>query len=420
MNCVPGFRLLVIAILLCGCGSSASEQTSAASDSTYQIHYTVTPIPLDNVVDIRMRVKQSAPRLRELRFAMRANLKLSVGHNARIEDGKTVVWNPGPDGGELGWRIQLPLERGKGRFDAMLVADWGIFRAEDIIPRAQTRTLRGSTSRTSLSFSLPRGWTAISEYSSIDSRIEIDIPERRFDQPQGWIAVGNLGVRRETIAGTRLTVAGPLDQGVRRMDMLALLNWTLPELNRLLPDSIARLTILSAGDPMWRGGLSAPSSIFVHADRPLISENGTSTLLHEVMHVAMGISAADGYDWIVEGFAEYYGLRLLADSGTISTRRYKKSLEQLAEWGGTAATLCAPQSTGATTANAVTLLFALDAEIRQISGGKRSLDDVLLEIVAASEKVSLQTFGDAVTELLQTPSKTLNINNLAGCNTGTR
>jgi len=365
-------------------------------------------------------VRQSARRLRELRFAMPANLEFSAGHNARIEDDKTVVWNPGSDGGELRWKIQLPLERGRDHFDAMLDANWGIFRAEDVIPRAHTRALKGSTSRTTLSFDLPTGWTAISEYSSIDSKIEIDLPERRFDQPQGWIAVGKLGVRRETVAGTRLTVAGPLNQGVRRMDMLALLNWTLPELNRLLPNTISRLTILSAGDPMWRGGLSAPASIYIHADRPLISENGTSTLLHEVMHVAMGISAADGYDWIVEGFAEYYGLRLLADSGTVSARRHKKSLEQLAEWGDTAESLCASQSTGATTARAVSLLVTLNTEIQQVSGGKRSLDDVLLVIVAASEKVSLKTLSDAVTELLQVSSRTLNIDDLAGCHTGKR
>ena len=45
---------------------------------------------------------------------------------------------------------------------------------------------------------------------------------------------------------------------------------------------LPRLLIVSAGDPMWRGGLSGPSSMFLHSDRPLISENRTSTLLHEL------------------------------------------------------------------------------------------------------------------------------------------
>ena len=50
--------------------------------------------------------------------------------------------------------------------------------------------------------------------------------ERRFDQPTGWIVTGALGVRRERIAGVRVAVAGPVDHNVRRLDTLAMLNWT--------------------------------------------------------------------------------------------------------------------------------------------------------------------------------------------------
>src|SRR5690606_21947056 len=134
--------------------------------------------------------------------------------------------------------------------------------------------------------------------------------------PTGWIVLGHLGVRYDTISGIRTKVAGPVNQGVRRMDMLALLRWTLPELLRILPDFPHRLTIVSAGDPMWRGALSAPQSLYLHAERPLISENGTSTLLHEVVHVGLGVGAGHGADWVVEGLAEYYSLEMLRRSGT--------------------------------------------------------------------------------------------------------
>jgi hypothetical protein len=49
------------------------------------------------------------------------------------------------------------------------------------------------------------------------------------------MVMGRLGVRRDTIAGVRVAIAGPVDNAVRRLDMLALLNWTLPELASLLP-----------------------------------------------------------------------------------------------------------------------------------------------------------------------------------------
>ena len=47
--------------------------------------------------------------------------------------------------------------------------------------------------------------------------------------------MGRLGVRRETLAGVRVAIAGPEGHDVRRMDMLALLSWTLPELVAILP-----------------------------------------------------------------------------------------------------------------------------------------------------------------------------------------
>ena len=52
--------------------------------------------------------------------------------------------------------------------------------------------------------------------------------------------------------------------------------------------------VVGAADPMWRGGLSASNSLFLHADRPLISENGTSTLVHELTHVITRVRGADG------------------------------------------------------------------------------------------------------------------------------
>src|SRR3546814_11955514 len=81
------------------------------------------------------------------------------------------------------------------------------------------------------------------------------------------------------------------------------------------------VVFVSAGDPMWHGGLSGPRSLFVHADRPLISENGSSTLMHEMVHVVTGLRAVSGDDWIVEGIAEYYSMVLLNRSGMLSDAR---------------------------------------------------------------------------------------------------
>ena len=199
------------------------------------------------------------------------------------------------------------------------------------------------------------------------------------------------------------------------MDMLALLNWTLPELVALLPQPPERLTIVSAGEPMWRGGLSAPASLFIHADRPLISENATSALLHEVLHTTLALRAAGGMDWIIEGLAEYYSLELLHRGGAITTRRHARAVADLAEWSKDAATLCAPSSTAATTALAVTLFRALDRELRERTDGERNLDDLLARLLAVDGKVAADSIRVIAEDMSGRASDVLHIDNLPGC-----
>jgi hypothetical protein len=200
---------------------------------------------------------------------------------------------------------------------------------------------------------------------------------------------------------------------VRRMDMLALLHWTLPELKEILPDALPRLTIVSAGAPMWRGGLSAPASFFLHADRPLISENATSSLLHEVMHTALGLRSSDGNDWIVEGLAEYYSIELLRRGNAISASRATKAFAQLAEWGEQSRTLCGAQSTAATTALAVTIMRKLDRELLKKSDGDVNLDSLLPSL--ANTVMSLDSLITAAEDLIGTTPDTLHSDNLPGC-----
>jgi len=408
--------LLICLIACAACGVPASETSTGNTRANYSVHYTITPEPRDGSVAIEMAVQQTRGQLRELSFAITDSRMsdIKADGDLRVNE-ESVRWLPARSGGSLHWRSRIKHQRGSGGYDAWLDSDWGIFRAEDIIPRARTRTLKGARSETSLSFVLPGDWSAVSEYSSLNSQIEIQDPARRFDQPRGWIAMGNLGIRRETIAGTRIAVAAPEGQSVRRMDMLALLNWTLPELISVLPDSIPRLTIVSAGDPMWRGGLSAPGSIFIHADRPLISENATSTLVHEVVHVAIGVTAASGFDWIVEGLAEYYSLELLQRGGAITPRRYQRALEKQTQWAADAESLCAAQSTGAITALAVITFRQLDKEIRKKSSGELGLDSVVAELAASRSQITLQTLEKITVEILQGPSDTLQADNLPGC-----
>ena len=399
--------------LLAACGVPASESADRANNREYSLHYTLSPDPATSTVHVVMRLQQPRDLVREISFpAGEAISDLGGDGDLRIKDSH-AHWIPPSDGGALEWRVLVHQERGKNAFDALLNTDWGIFRAEDVIPRARTRTIKGSESRTTMAFDLPAGWSVISEYSALVQPIIVDRAERRFDEPTGWIAMGKLGVRRETIAGTRVAIAAPQEHDVRRMDMLALLNWTLPELKELLPDSLPRLTIVSAGEPMWRGGLSAPASFFLHGDRPLISENATSSLMHELMHTALRLRPREGNDWIVEGLAEYYSIELLRRGNAISTSRASKAFARQETWGEQSDALCSANSTAATTALAVTIFRKLNRELLAKSDGKVDLD-TLLPLLANAE-VDLDILAAAAEKLVGAVPDSLHSDNLPGC-----
>jgi hypothetical protein len=416
MNCISGSTLFLCLFACSACDAPASE-TDPRPPGNYQLHYSVALSADPGMVTVKMDVRQSAQQLREINFPITAGAYSGVKSDDGILsiDRNRVSWQPGVKGGSLRWNVRVTHRRNGNGYDAWLDQNWGIFRAEDIIPRARSRTAIGSLSETSLSFELPRDWSAITEYSEDNNRFVVDNPDRRFDQPRGWIAIGNLGVRRETIAETQVAVAGPKGESVRRMDMLALLNWVLPELNALLPNALPRLTIISAGDPMWRGGLSAPASLYIHSDRPLISENATSTLVHELVHVTLGLQAEPGFDWIVEGLAEYYSLDLLRRSGAITERRYSQALDDQRQWAKTAKTLCAKRSSGASTALAVTRFRELDIELRRKSSGQGSIDAVVTTLTNQDRKVTLKQLKSVSENIAEGTVSSLQLKRLPGC-----
>ncbi|MEX0610678.1 MAG: hypothetical protein WD229_01045, partial [Pirellulales bacterium] len=256
---------------------------------------------------------------------------------------------------------------------------------------------------------LPEGWSFDAPYVRIKDHVyEIENAHRSFDRPTGWMAAGRLGVRRERIAGVRVVVAGPLNEGVRRLDMLALLNWNLPRVRRLVPDMPKRILVVSAGDPMFRGGLSGPNSLFVHADRPLLSENGSSTLVHELVHVVTRLEGEKGADWIVEGVAEYYSLKLMWRSGTLTDHRYKQTFVKYEKWAKQADQLDVDVARGPVTARAVGIMRKLDHEIHKKTKRQKSLDDVVRLLVAAQQNVSTDRLRQAVVEVMGESADALN------------
>ena len=429
MNCIPatGIRpsvpygaaflaCVLLPLFACSAPASDAEAKENTGERIYHVDYRVTPDPAAAGARVELRVSQRSSFLREVDMPLRDGQLSNISGDGDVSfRDDRLVWKVPESGGKLSWFAVINNKRNHETYDAYIDQDWALFRGMDIMPSARTRVLAGSESRTRLEFDLPDGWSSVTPYFGRDDVYEIANPGRSFVTPTGWIVLGDIGVRNETIGHVLTKVAGPTGHSIRRMDMLALMRWNLPELLRLLPDFPDRLTFVSAGEPMWRGGLSAPNSFYIHADRPLISENATSTLLHEVVHVGMRLVAEPGADWIVEGLAEYYSLEMLRRSGTISNERYRTAHAELKSWGRRTRELCTERSSGSNTARAVGILAATNAEIRKATAEKASLDQVLRAVASHKGKITVEHFREIVAEVAGQPVEALKPGKLPGC-----
>lgn len=402
------------AVVLAALSASACAQTGgsaglvAETPRLYDVVFRVALKPGDSVADVSIEIDQREGLARELRLTLDGKRFDGFAGDGGIDvQPDSVTWSVPPDGGDLRFKATIPSKRESGAYDAYVAGDWALFRAFDVIPPIATRTLVGARSRSRWVFDVDEDASVTTAYPpSGDGGFDVDSPDRRFSRPSGWVLVGEFGERIDTVGAVRVVVAGPRHNKVRRLDILAFLHWNLPEVVKLFPDYPSRLFVVSANDPLWRGGLSGPASVYLHAERPLISENGTSTLLHEVLHTAMRLSSPTD-DWIVEALAEYYSIELMRRSGTLSDKRAVKAFASLKKWGNSAKGLAAKSSSGARTARGVTLLAKLNAEIGKATRGTRSLDDVARELVGGDGTVDLNRLRAAAEAVAGRPVKAL-------------
>ena len=363
---------------------------------TYSVSYDARIVPTEKLAHLTIDLRDPDDLVRSLTFAIDPKRHMDFKGDGKIEsEDARVRWSPPKHGGKLRYQFRIDDLRDERSYDARISDDWAIFRGDDLIPPARARTAKGAESRARLRLRVPDGWSVVAPYErSKDGTFTIDHAHRGFDRPVGWLAMGKLGVLRENIADTQVAIGAPKGQDFRRQDLLALLRWTLPTVRETFPSLPDRLVIVGAGDPMWRGGLSGPRSLYVHADRPAISEDGTSPLLHELVHTALRARAGPGGDWVVEGLAELYSLEILERSGTISARRRDRGLERLRKKAAKASALRADDVGGAETAKAALLLLELDVLLRTETKDEVGLDDVARDLAKRGEPVTTESLRE--------------------------
>jgi hypothetical protein len=396
--------LPVLLVLPFALGKPAWPQEATPTAPTpppiFEVLFEASIVPTERVARASIQLGPGASNVKWMRLSIDPSRHVEFRGDGKIEvDGDSVLWTPPRRGGRLHYSFVIDRLRTTSSYDARCTESWALFRGDHLFPPARVSMETGAESRSRMRLRAPEGWSVVTPYAKRGGVFVIDHDHRRYKRPTGWIVAGRLGVLRERIAGVNVAVAGPVGQGMRRHDIVAFLRWTLPAVRRAgweLPD---RLLIVGAGDPMWRGGLSGPRSVYLHNARPLITGDLTSPVLHEIVHAVTNARAGPGGGWLVEGLAELYSLEFLLRSRTVSKRRYERALERFAERGAPVR-LTAKTVDGAVTARAVTVLRALDVEIRKATEGEAGLDDVVGMLAARREAFTSQLLRDAVAEVL--------------------
>ena len=128
--------LLAVVSLMIACNGPATETAVARDSNEYDVRYTATLNPQDASADLELRLTQPRPLLSEVRFRVGDDARYGefTGDGVVEIDAGIVTWQPPESGGVINWQVKVDNLRNSGGYDARLGVDWGMFRAEDIIP----------------------------------------------------------------------------------------------------------------------------------------------------------------------------------------------------------------------------------------------------------------------------------------------
>jgi len=384
-----GFVRCLAWIAALGAALWAAHAQSAQADN-YRVDWHLRLQAGVDLAEVSLRLEDSAP-VELLSFSFDPQRFSAFTATGELQvDGNRLRWVPPRRDARLSYQVRITRERVNQNqdesYDALMTEDWALFRGDRITPRVRITAAAGASSESVLHVAVPEGWEVFTGWPEIHTdgtrhTFALDEPLRDFERPRGWMMAGKVVNRQTQLGSTDFNIVGPRNSGIDRMGWLTLVRLVWPELEKALGKMPAKVLMVSGSDPLWRGGLSGPNSFFFHSSRRAISQNGTSPLFHELVHVVTNIHGGDQDDWIAEGIAEYYGIELLYRAGGYDKLTRDSILDGLAEWAEDAEQLRYDESTGAVTARAVLVFDALDREIRNQTGSRSNLDAVTRQLM---------------------------------------
>lgn len=382
----------------------------------YKVHVTKSE-PLLPRVEIQLK---GADEIVDMTSLLQEGRYLQFRGDGKITQiGSDIVWKPMGLQASLSYRVVVPHERKPGIYDSYGKKDWVITRTADLFPRKRLQFRKAGKSLTTVSFDLPPGWSAVSEMPRIGDNsfraFESDENEYEYDRPTGWLLYGKIESRKVAAREAKITIAYPYDfikpsessDDERVLRREKYLKWfekkldhmqeiyakVIPLMADFLPEYAKEFLVIIGKDPMWRGGLSGENSLYLNRGVPNITKDHTSTLVHEYFHVSDGfIKDKQDAEWLVEGLAEFYSLRLLYDAKISTKKDFHEGVTMLKEAGQWGVNLTKSKKQKVLYKNAPVVLFVLDEMLREKTAGVKSLNDVMPLLSAEKRPVNTATF----------------------------
>jgi predicted metalloprotease with PDZ domain len=375
----------------------------AAEPATFSVDYVVT-IRADDPTRAHVRwLLSGIDEIESFRLAFRDDRTTKVGGSGTLTwNGRTLHWRPGGPYAHLDYTVTVARHRPPDgpRFDSYAADDWMVTRALHLFPEINVTFRPGTTaarSRARLLFRVPRGWRVATPMRRLEAdEFAVEEPGKRLDRPRGWFALGHIARHSRLIDGVPVTVAVAPGSALDARKLLRLYAHTMPALRAILGPPPPRLLVVSAPDPLWRGGLSGEDSFFANGRIPLRSPDKTSTYLHELFHVWQPFQPKPDGRWVAEGLAEYYSLALPHRVGRLSDRSFARGIALFARYGKWGSDLSRTRVPAALNNSAPFVMHALDREIRSASAGAHSLDDAVRELAGRRERLTTASFLGAV------------------------
>ena len=322
-----------LALLLLSMSLTLSGVIGAAAPRYYDVAYRAHFRPEAGVVDMEIAVSgERLPSRIVLHVDSRRHKKFTSTDPLQIEPSH-VTWQPRGHASRLRYQFVVDHERAPQHYDSRMTADWAIFRAEKMVPRASV------TAAQEPAIACDAGVRAAAGLGRRDavrigrrSALQVDDPDAPFR------SAGRLDARRQDRQPQRED-----RQACRRRRRRA--GWRqratpghagVPQVHAAAPGGGLSAVAATSADRLGRRPDVARRTVGARFDVPALRPTADQREPHQ--HAAARAGARRAWAFAAtkkatgssKGLPSIYSLETLRRSGGISEQRYKQALKRLA------------------------------------------------------------------------------------------